>query len=221
MGLNPLLANGKLPAGQGVTNTNVAQSNQPTAQDIINNSEAGAKAEAKLKGNQLYAAHQRLTAAQQQMTTQQGLATAGRRKLSSAQTQLAADQAALHQAQQTAASAVSDANKFNRTLATTIHQEYVNEYANDVDEGRITNTKINLKGIINPTAVYNQMAVKGSGVSQATTNTSLANSGITFSRGQPIISSNLQTSAAQSVMRTGGATTGAVNNQRPSSVPVR
>ena len=139
MGLNPLLTSGALPAGQSVTNTNVALKNRPTATDIFDNSVAGSEVKASHTKATLAAANAALTTAEQQLTTNQALATAGQTKLSSAKTQLAADQTAVLLAHKTATNALANASAFNQSLQQSVKQQYINQYANAVDDGRATN----------------------------------------------------------------------------------
>ena len=55
-----------------------------------------------------------------------------------------------------------------------------------------------MSGLVNPTALYNQYAIAGTGTPSPSTATlkNLTGSGITFVNGQPVISSSLQTSAS-------------------------
>ena len=217
MGLNPLLSKGRLPTGQSITNLNVS-----LASDIVANTKAyqasGATANALLAAKQLASDKTALTSAQQTLADAASAQTAGQQKLDSSKVKLAADQTAVLSAQTNAKNAVKNASTFNQSLQQSVHQQYINQYANAVDTGRATNTAINLTGLINPTAVYNQYAVKGTSVVAPTT--SLANSGITFKNGQPVISSNLQLTAIKNINPALSAlsTTGGQVNQKPVAV---
>ena len=159
-----------------------------------------------------------LSAAQQQLALSESAQTAGQTKVVGAQNTLTGAKLALQTAQTNATQAIKNASTFNQSLQQSVHEQYINQYANAVDTGRATNTAINLTGLINPTAVYNQYAVKGTSVVAPTT--SLANSGITFKNGQPIISSNLQLAAIKNINPALSAlsTTGGQVNQKPIAV---
>ena len=119
------------------------------------------------------------------------------------------------QAQNALATAQAQEATYNQNLASTLKQQYINQYANAVDYARATNTAINTSNLINPTTLYNKYAIAGTTVAAPTTD--LAGSGITFDRaGNPIISTSLQKSArASRVAPLNAPTTG---GQKPTTV---
>ncbi len=117
------------------------------------------------------------------------------------QTTASADQSAVSKAKANVATATANvatakanALEYNNTLSTALKTEYINEYVNTVDSDRASGATINTGSLINPNSLYNTLAITGGGGTAPTTN--LQNvEGLTFVKGQPVFSSQLEAQA--------------------------
>ena len=92
------------------------------------------------------------------------------------------------------ATAKANALEYNNTLSTALKTEYINEYVDTVDSDRASGATINTGSLINPNSLYNTLAITGGGGTAPTTN--LQNvEGLTFVKGQPVFSSQLEAQA--------------------------
>ncbi len=136
---------------------------------------------------------------------------------STAKSDLTNAQNALTQAQQAQAGVMTAAKAYDTNLASTLTSEYQQEYYQQLESSIQDNTSFNPAGLINPTVMYNQNYVKGTGVSAP--KSAPVPTGIEFVNGVPQILASAFTPNPVSTSNTPGPTTGTSTTSSPSVQP--
>lgn len=139
--------------------------------------------------------------------------------LTTADKTLASAQTALTNAQAQATQAKNSATTYDQNLATTISNAYAQQYYNNLQSALENNTAFNPDNLIDPTSLYNQMAISGSNVVAPK---EVAPKGIQFVNGVPqILASAVINNPVQSASTatTGVAPPAPPTTSTPSSNP--